>query len=166
MYQDGIVIDAGFRTGDHNIYAAGPAATYQKILLADHQNHIYYQSEDVGYKLAELLIEACGSDGGDKGHLEDINVIKFKRPLIRAVKLLGDWHYLYLRSPGNHSTCIDFSGSGSCEESCECTTEVVTGSVNLEEDPEQKFFKLRLDDKQRIVSLECMSKSVRKTVLI
>ncbi|ODN02858.1 Urocanate hydratase [Orchesella cincta] len=158
LYQDGIVIDGNFKTNDPNIYAAGPAASYQKILLADRQNHIYYQSEEIGYKLAEFLIESSGVEGGGQGKLEDFNVIRFNKPLIRAIKLPGDWYYLYLRSPGSHARCNDFHGT-SCQETCECTTEVVTGSVNYDEDNTQRFFKIRLDDRSRIVSLECMSKS-------
>ncbi|CAL8073178.1 unnamed protein product [Orchesella dallaii] len=157
LYQDGIVIDGNFKTNDAHIYAAGPAASYQKILLADRQNHIYYQSEEIGYKLAEFLIESSGVEGGGQGKLEDFNVIRFNKPLIRAIKLPGDWYYLYLRSPGSHARCSDFHGT-SCQETCECTTEVVTGSVNYDEDPTQRFFKVRLDDRSRIVSLECMSK--------
>jgi hypothetical protein len=51
LYQDGIIIDENFLTNDSNIYAAGPATAYKRILLASHQNHKYYQSEEIGQQV-------------------------------------------------------------------------------------------------------------------
>jgi len=49
LFQDGIIIDENFQTNDPNIYAAGPATIYKKILLANHQNHAYFQAEEIGH---------------------------------------------------------------------------------------------------------------------
>ncbi|XP_035705112.1 cilia- and flagella-associated protein 61-like [Folsomia candida] len=158
LFQDGIIIDENFKTNDPNIYAAGPATTYKRILLASHHDHMYYQSEEVGHKLAEFLISRVGSEGGGVAEIQTLEVFKFKRPFVRAIELLGGWHYMVMRSPGapHHTRWLD--SNGKCEETCECTTEIVTGSVDPKEDPHQKYFKVQLDDQSRIVGIECMSK--------
>lgn len=69
---------------------------------------------------------------------------------------------MYMRNPGapHHLRCFD--PNGKCDEACECTTEIVTGSIDSNEDPQQKYIKIQLDDASRIVGMECMSKKVKK----
>jgi pyruvate/2-oxoglutarate dehydrogenase complex dihydrolipoamide dehydrogenase (E3) component len=40
LFQDGIIIDEKFKTNDPDIYAAGPATTYKRILMAGHHDHM------------------------------------------------------------------------------------------------------------------------------
>jgi len=53
-----------------------------------------------------------------------------------------------------------------CEESCDCSTEIVTGSVDYNEDPGQKYFKILLDERSRVSGMECISKTVNKLAMM
>lgn len=94
--------------------------------------------------------------------VETLEVYKFKRPFVRAIELIGGWHYMVMRPPGapQHTRSLDPNYQHDDSFLCLCTTEIVTGSVNKKDDPQQKYFKAQLDDQSRIIAIECMSKQV------
>jgi len=82
-----------------------------------------------------------------------------RTPLIQCADLPGGWYYLHVSPPGVVPHCCRQTEC-TCR-TCVCATEIITGSLKRAEDPEQKYFRIRLDKYSRVDTIECISRQVR-----
>lgn len=106
VFDGKIVIDNQCKTNDPYIYAAGRGTKYARRYYADHLSHEYFNTMEVGYKLArnikKILIDKYEDDELITLECKTTKslVATYKWPLITICKLPGGLHYIYIRKPG------------------------------------------------------------------
>ncbi|KAL7752554.1 hypothetical protein RI367_002088 [Sorochytrium milnesiophthora] len=100
VYDGGIVIGNAFDTKDPKIFAAGPATKYSRKYQTLWQ-HAYYDSRNVGQKLASVVLRACDPLWEEEG-LEPGLLLHFQAP-----KAQHDRVYFHFDTPRLPSDTLD-----------------------------------------------------------
>lgn len=104
VFDGRLVINESFETNDPFIYAAGPMTKYKRALYADRQRHEYYNSLEIGIKLAKLLIAVVHPSKSyeptiPSGRIHQ-TVQRFSRAHVTYAAVLDGLYYLRIRKPG------------------------------------------------------------------
>ena len=99
VFDGSLVIDHNFRTSDKYIYAAGTSTKYARRYYADSYSHYYYNSKEIGEKVAKKMLVLW--DPTQKT-TEDNNEILplFVQPIVKSCILPGKRYYLKVCKPG------------------------------------------------------------------
>ncbi|KAL6419679.1 hypothetical protein ACFW04_001261 [Cataglyphis niger] len=97
-----LVINLECRTNDPFIFAAGTMTKYSRRFYSESRQHQYYNSVEIGERLAEILrrvidIHRRGEQEEEKVHL---TLPIFRKPIVIACILPGGYYYLHMHKPG------------------------------------------------------------------
>ncbi|XP_060772152.1 cilia- and flagella-associated protein 61 isoform X2 [Neoarius graeffei] len=148
LFDGRLVIDSTYHTNDCKIYAAGPLTKLSRRCYADQWSHSYFNSKEVGQKLAATLLrlfdptlEPPAKPAPHADHLIPI----YKKPKLTGGKLPGGYHYLHITEPSGYS---DTSPPVSSAQG----RSFVTGSVKT-----GNYFQLRFSHHNLVESITCLS---------
>ncbi|XP_029040936.2 cilia- and flagella-associated protein 61-like [Osmia bicornis bicornis] len=155
VFDGQLVIDPEFRTNDPSIFAAGTMTKYRRRYYADSWQHKYYNSIEVGDRLASVLRSLI--DNHQRNNVEPTDTLKnkkyltlpmFRAPHIVACILPGGYRYLHIRKPGKmllRSIAIRFDFYGKVLTTGSCTSEI-------------GYFRIRLNRYDSVETITCFSK--------
>lgn len=91
------MIDKNFQTNDSCILGAGPLTMYSKRYYAEHLLHKYFNSEEVGFNLAQEIRRRLIP----KQYQTPFQKISQRRqPIVQYCKFPGGLYYLQISKPG------------------------------------------------------------------
>ncbi|XP_072759857.1 cilia- and flagella-associated protein 61 [Anoplolepis gracilipes] len=95
-----LVIDPECRTNDPFIFAAGTMTKYSRKFYAKF-SHEHYNSVEIGERLAQILRRAIDIHRRDERKEEKVHLTLpvFRKPIIIACILPGDYYYLHVHKP-------------------------------------------------------------------
>ncbi|KAK6624034.1 hypothetical protein RUM44_010892 [Polyplax serrata] len=150
VYDGKLVINHNFRTNDNNIYAAGPFTKYSKRYYANDQDHRFYNSTEVGEKLANILRGKIDPTIEDATVETSDLVPELKAPLLVYCQLPGELNLLMIRKPGKEldlETAYNFPNYGEVLQTGDCKMKKGIG-----------YFRLHLDPEGFVESITCFTK--------
>lgn len=104
VFDGRLVINELYETNDDHIYAAGPMTKYKRALYADRHRHQYYDSSEIGRKLAKYFLDETNPliDYKERVPCQRIHrtVHQFRKPKVEYAAVLSGLHYLCIRKPG------------------------------------------------------------------
>ncbi|KYN10877.1 Uncharacterized protein C20orf26 like protein [Trachymyrmex cornetzi] len=107
IFDGSLVIDPEYRTNDPFIFAAGTVTKYSRKFYADVWQHKYYNSMEIGERLAQILwkviewnVQVPEQISKKKEKIMHLTSLTFRAPIITACILPGDYHYLHVCKPG------------------------------------------------------------------
>ncbi|XP_070155568.1 cilia- and flagella-associated protein 61 [Polyergus mexicanus] len=97
-----LVIDTEFRTNDPFIFAAGTMTKYSRKFHFESWQHQHYNSVEIGERLAQILRRVIDLHRRDEQKEEKVHLTLpiFRKPIVIACILPGDYYYLHVRKPG------------------------------------------------------------------
>ncbi|KAL0278430.1 UNVERIFIED_CONTAM: hypothetical protein PYX00_000254 [Menopon gallinae] len=157
VYDGRLIIDKDFQTNDEHIFAAGPFTKYSRRYYAPGRNHQFYNSVEIGEKLAELVQmeidpyfykekeNECETmeDGCD----DEDDLPTFKEPIMLYCQLPGDFYYFCVRKPGKEmeiETDYHFGNFGDVLSTGDCQMSRGYG-----------YFKVHLDESGYVRNIVC-----------
>ncbi|XP_043265618.1 cilia- and flagella-associated protein 61-like [Colletes gigas] len=155
VFDGQLVIDPEFRTNDPSIFAAGTVTKYSRKYCADSQQHKYYDSVEIGTRLAKVLRSAI--DAQQRGSKVSSSVVKSKAcstpPLFRSANVVactlpGGYRYLHVRKPGRpvpRKQATRCNSYGSVLKTGSCASEI-------------GYFRIRLNRFDSVESITCCNK--------
>ncbi|XP_034179175.2 cilia- and flagella-associated protein 61 isoform X2 [Osmia lignaria lignaria] len=155
VFDGQLVIDPEFKTNDPSIFAAGTMTKYRRKYYAESWQHKYYNSIEVGDRLASVLRSLI--DNHQRNNVEPTDTLKnkkylilpmFRAPHIVACILPGGYRYLHIRKPGKmllRSIAIRFDFYGKVLTTGSCTSEI-------------GYFRIRLNRYDSVETITCFSK--------
>ncbi|KAK9886454.1 hypothetical protein WA026_016737 [Henosepilachna vigintioctopunctata] len=162
VFDGKLVIDSNFCTNDPNIYAAGPLTKYSRKYHADHMTHLYYNTEEIGEKLAlhirnMLIPENYRPKQMQKplGFLDKIEQKQsilpvFTKPLVKLCRLVGNLNYCHITKPGMRIPAeleVTRSNFGQL---------YVTG--DLESLDKQGYFRIHINEFKEVETITCLTR--------
>ncbi|XP_018339954.1 PREDICTED: cilia- and flagella-associated protein 61-like isoform X2 [Trachymyrmex septentrionalis] len=156
IFDGSIVIDSECRTNDPFIFAAGTVTKYSRKFYADIWQHKYYNSMEVGERLAQILWNAIEWEvqvpeqmSKKKEKIMHLTPPTFRAPIVTACILPGDYHYLHVCKPGkatsDNTTKINHNHYGNVFVSGSCESEI-------------GYFRIRLNMYDTVESVTCVSR--------
>ncbi|KAG2468591.1 CFA61 protein, partial [Polypterus senegalus] len=102
VYDGKLVIDSNFHTNDPAIRAAGPLTKFAQCYYADGWSHSIFNSKEVGYQLATILLPFFDPTLPVEDPPEDPErlIPMYPVPKIQGCKLPGGYYYLHVAKPG------------------------------------------------------------------
>ncbi|KYM93723.1 Uncharacterized protein C20orf26 like protein [Cyphomyrmex costatus] len=159
IFDDSLVIDLECRTNDPFIFAAGTVTKYSRKFYADVWQHKYYNSMEVGERLAQILWKVIEWDviipeRKKKERIMHLTPSTFRTPIVTACILPGDYHYLHVCKPGkttwDNTTKINHNHYGKVFVTGSCKSEI-------------GYFRIRLNMYDTVESITCVNKEVFQT---
>ncbi|XP_023289412.1 cilia- and flagella-associated protein 61 [Orussus abietinus] len=154
VFDGELVIDLEYRTNDPFIFAAGTMTKYSRKYCADSWQHKYFNSMEIGERLAKLLrntMDPCNSIGTavvKKPNIErKLQLPVFREPLTICCTLPGKYNYLHIRKPGKKvpsDVAINYENYGNVLISGKC-------------DMQSEYFRLRLNQCDMVETVTCVS---------
>ncbi|XP_011864945.1 PREDICTED: cilia- and flagella-associated protein 61-like [Vollenhovia emeryi] len=146
VFDGSLIIDPECRTNDPFIFAAGTLTRYSRKFYADAWQHKYYDSVEIGERLAVILrraIERVPEQMPKKQEIIYFTPSIFRAPTVIACLLPGGYHYLHVRGPGTANTSSGYYGQAFVTGSCES---------------EIGYFRIRLNKYDTVENVICLSK--------
>ncbi|XP_050449649.1 cilia- and flagella-associated protein 61-like [Cataglyphis hispanica] len=121
-----LIINLECRTNDPFIFAAGTMTKYSKRFYSESRRHQYYNSVEIGERLAEILrrvidIHRQGEQKKEKMHL---TLPIFRKPIVIACILPGGYYYLHVHKPGKKTWDEMTNEDGEALITGSCTSEI------------------------------------------
>lgn len=130
------MVNSSFETNIEHVYAAGPVAEFVQNNSRLTLKHLYYNSVEIGARVADMLMKLLGVQEGD-GRIK----AKYVQPLSIYCRLPNSCNYLCSSVPGfKFMKC--------------CTKTLKTGNVD------DGYFEIIVDSKGEVLKLSCYSKRV------
>ncbi|KAG5308923.1 CFA61 protein, partial [Pseudoatta argentina] len=155
VFDGSLVINSECRTNDPFIFAAGTMTKYSRKFYADVWQHKYYNSMEVGEKLAQILWKVIEWDVqvseqvSKKKEVMHLTPSTFRAPIVIACILPGDYHYLHVCKPGkatsDNTTKINHDHYGNTFITGSCKSEI-------------RYFRIRLNMYDTVESVTCVSR--------
>ncbi|XP_012061304.1 PREDICTED: cilia- and flagella-associated protein 61-like [Atta cephalotes] len=160
IFDGSLVINLECRTNDPFIFAAGTMTKYSRKFYADIWQHKYYNSMEIGERLAQILWKVIETDvqvfeqiSEKKEKIMHLTPSTFRAPIVIACILPGDYHYLHVCKPGktiwDNTTKINHNHGNV----------FVTGSC----ESEIGYFRIRLNMYDTVESITCVSRKTFRT---
>ncbi|XP_051781521.1 cilia- and flagella-associated protein 61 [Erpetoichthys calabaricus] len=148
VYDGKLVIDSNFHTNDPAIRAAGPLTKFAQRYHADGWSHSIFNSKEVGYQLATILLPFFDPTLPVEDPPEDPErlIPMYPVPKIQGCKLPGGYYYLHVAKPGL-STPLAAQMSHA-----KYGTEIITGSAQT-----GNYFRLHLNQYSMVETITCLS---------
>ncbi|MBN3291106.1 CFA61 protein, partial [Polypterus senegalus] len=148
VYDGKLVIDSNFHTNDPAIRAAGPLTKFAQCYYADGWSHSIFNSKEVGYQLATILLPFFDPTLPVEDPPEDPErlIPMYPVPKIQGCKLPGGYYYLHVAKPGL-STPLAAQMSHA-----KYGTEIITGSAQT-----GNYFRLHLNQYSMVETITCLS---------
>ncbi|KAG5344972.1 CFA61 protein, partial [Acromyrmex heyeri] len=166
VFDGSLVINSECRTNDPFIFAAGTMTKYSRKFYADVWQHKYYNSMEVGERLAQILWKVIEWDVqvseqvSKKKEIMHLIPSTFRAPIVTACILPGDYHYLHVYKPGkatldnttkiNHDHYVIVALTLSFFQG----NTFITGSCKSE----IGYFRIRLNMYDTVESVTCVSR--------
>ncbi|XP_047137832.1 cilia- and flagella-associated protein 61 isoform X1 [Hydra vulgaris] len=145
VFDGKLVIDLKFQTNDPNILAAGPLTKYSRRFYSDSFSHAYFNSEEIGIKLAQYFFEKLYPNIDSISKKDPDLAVHFQKPKLVYCKLLGDFSYFRVWK--------QFS-----ENFCSTGRDISTGGERIED--VQNYFRLHINQYSTIDEIVCLSSQV------
>ncbi|KAJ9598965.1 hypothetical protein L9F63_010559, partial [Diploptera punctata] len=149
VFDGRLVIDHNFKTSDNNIFAAGPCTKYARRYYANNYIHRYYNSNEIGERVAKKMLSIWDPTGETTQENEDVLPL-FVKPLVSCCILPGKIFYLNICKPGITvplETAMNRDNYG---------VALVTGSCNPQS--ALNYFRIHMNSFNAVETITCYSK--------